>query len=319
VLAGEVNAAAISGALAPWSTVANRKVRVLNTSDVVGNRALIEQDILSIQNQIRDGDTFVMYIGTHGYLDDTDDPSRPLINADHECQYVNNNWQCQTRPSRGRVRLYLANTIGDSDENIADNEFAGLFRNSWWEHVDKVFIIDACFSGGFWTELQTLPGGNSSIIAAAQPGKIGFASCVRNCDTSVGTFSGVLGQSVVSALNAQANRTVIAYNELLAAVSQSASYYNTLEGRVNTDPRDNFGTKGAIQFVASESRAANFGTGYFRTCLPDFNANGVVNIDDIFIYLNAWFASDPRCDVSGNSLVNIDDIFIYLNLWFAGC
>jgi probable HAF family extracellular repeat protein len=54
-------------------------------------------------------------------------------------------------------------------------------------------------------------------------------------------------------------------------------------------------------------------------CVPDFNCNGVVNIDDIFIYLNAWFAGNPACDVSGNDIVNIDDIFIFLNLWFAGC
>lgn len=53
-------------------------------------------------------------------------------------------------------------------------------------------------------------------------------------------------------------------------------------------------------------------------CAADFNCDGTPNIDDIFIYLNAWFGADPRTDQDGNG-VNIDDIFIFLNNWFAGC
>jgi hypothetical protein len=54
------------------------------------------------------------------------------------------------------------------------------------------------------------------------------------------------------------------------------------------------------------------------TCRADFNGDTRVTIDDIFIYLNAWFAADPRADLGGDGL-NIDDIFVFLNLWFAGC
>jgi hypothetical protein len=63
-------------------------------------------------------------------------------------------------------------------------------------------------------------------------------------------------------------------------------------------------------------------------CVADFDGSGTPNIDDIFIFLNAWFANctgqaGPPCngrnaDVNNNGL-NIDDIFIFLNLWFAGC
>jgi hypothetical protein len=56
------------------------------------------------------------------------------------------------------------------------------------------------------------------------------------------------------------------------------------------------------------------------TCRADFDCSGVPNVDDLFIYLNAWFALDPRADVSTPADgVNVDDIFIFLNLWFAGC
>jgi subtilisin-like proprotein convertase family protein len=54
------------------------------------------------------------------------------------------------------------------------------------------------------------------------------------------------------------------------------------------------------------------------TCAGDFDGSGTRTIDDIFIFLNAWFAGDPRTDVDGNGR-NIDDIFIFLNVWFAGC
>jgi hypothetical protein len=56
-------------------------------------------------------------------------------------------------------------------------------------------------------------------------------------------------------------------------------------------------------------------------CFANFNQDTSVNIDDIFVYLNAWFASEPRTDVGGDgvSTPTIDDIFVYLNAWFAGC
>jgi hypothetical protein len=54
-------------------------------------------------------------------------------------------------------------------------------------------------------------------------------------------------------------------------------------------------------------------------CRADFNNDGNRTIDDIFIFLNAWFAQDPRTDVDGANGVNIDDIFIFINLWFVGC
>jgi hypothetical protein len=54
-------------------------------------------------------------------------------------------------------------------------------------------------------------------------------------------------------------------------------------------------------------------------CYADFNKAGGVTIDDIFIYLNAWFASSEFANVGEPGAPNIDDIFIYLNAWFAGC
>jgi hypothetical protein len=54
-----------------------------------------------------------------------------------------------------------------------------------------------------------------------------------------------------------------------------------------------------------------------RILPADFNRDGSVNIDDIFIFLNAWFAAGPGSDWNADGNGNIDDIFIFLNDWFA--
>jgi DNA-binding beta-propeller fold protein YncE len=53
------------------------------------------------------------------------------------------------------------------------------------------------------------------------------------------------------------------------------------------------------------------------TCRADFNGGGL-SVQDIFDYLNAWFAGDPLADFNGGGLA-VQDIFDFLNAWFAGC
>jgi hypothetical protein len=54
-------------------------------------------------------------------------------------------------------------------------------------------------------------------------------------------------------------------------------------------------------------------------CAADFNASGSVSVYDIFDFLAAWFAADPRADFDGMNGLNQADIFAFLNAWFAGC
>jgi hypothetical protein len=53
-------------------------------------------------------------------------------------------------------------------------------------------------------------------------------------------------------------------------------------------------------------------------CGPDFNRNAVLEVQDIFDFLNGWFADEPRADFNGGGLA-VQDIFDFLNAWFAGC
>ena len=55
-------------------------------------------------------------------------------------------------------------------------------------------------------------------------------------------------------------------------------------------------------------------------CAADFNCSGgPPNVQDIFSFLSAWFASDPLADIDGQNGINVQDIFSFLSLWFAGC
>lgn len=61
-------------------------------------------------------------------------------------------------------------------------------------------------------------------------------------------------------------------------------------------------------------------TGTQVCCLADFNKVGDVTIQDIFDFLNEWFAGSPMTQVggSGQGSPSIQDIFSFLNAWFAG-
>lgn len=54
------------------------------------------------------------------------------------------------------------------------------------------------------------------------------------------------------------------------------------------------------------------------SCLADFNADGVVGVQDIFDFLVAYFAGDPRADVNHADAVTVQDIFDFLVAYFAG-
>jgi hypothetical protein len=74
---------------------------------------------------------------------------------------------------------------------------------------------------------------------------------------------------------------------------------------------------GAVVSPAAACGVTNSATA--GCCYADFNKAGGVTIDDIFIYLNAWFAASEFSNVGEPGSPNIDDIFIFLNAWFAGC
>jgi hypothetical protein len=55
------------------------------------------------------------------------------------------------------------------------------------------------------------------------------------------------------------------------------------------------------------------------SCRVDFDGNGVLGVQDIFAFLNAWFAGSAAANFDGVNGLQVADIFAFLNAWFAGC
>ena len=60
-------------------------------------------------------------------------------------------------------------------------------------------------------------------------------------------------------------------------------------------------------------------TGTCPSCPADFDGINGLNVTDIFAFLSAWFAHDPRADFDGLNGITVQDIFAFLAAWFAGC
>jgi hypothetical protein len=98
-------------------------------------------------------------------------------------------------------------------------------------------------------------------------------------------------------------------------------------------------SNGVLAFVVEIRSAANSCGGAVKAadavifvtlavpCPGDFNNSGNVDADDLFDFLDAWFASNPsmpmdmnwdaRVDVDGNNQIDADDLFTFLDIWFA--
>ena len=69
------------------------------------------------------------------------------------------------------------------------------------------------------------------------------------------------------------------------------------------------GTPGEVVFDAPVPSSA---------CLADFDANGTVEVSDIFAFLASWFAEEPAAYEFGGT-PGVPAIFAFLSVWFAGC
>jgi glucose/arabinose dehydrogenase len=99
------------------------------------------------------------------------------------------------------------------------------------------------------------------------------------------------------------------------AAGPDGLYFSELYKDLNTTSPINPSVRGAsilrIRYVGV--------SGACPTCPADFNGVDGLTVADIFDYLNAWFAGDPRADFNGVGGLSVQDIFDFLNVWFLGC
>jgi hypothetical protein len=86
---------------------------------------------------------------------------------------------------------------------------------------------------------------------------------------------------------------------------------------------------GGLAFLAKSGGFGPLGPGtavlgrldlaFTPACPADVDGSGSAHLADIFAFLTAWFAGDPRADFDHARGVDILDIFAFVAAWFAGC
>ena len=54
-------------------------------------------------------------------------------------------------------------------------------------------------------------------------------------------------------------------------------------------------------------------------CAADFNRANAVDVQDIFDFLNAWFAGDLRADANASGDLSVQDVFDFIGICMGGC
>ena len=88
---------------------------------------------------------------------------------------------------------------------------------------------------------------------------------------------------------------------------------------VQSSPTGCFGPNKVFAGLSTTCNPAGVGTS--PCCQADFNHINGLSPQDIFDYLDAWFAGSVSAAVGGNGIRTpvIQDIFAFLAIWFAGC
>jgi hypothetical protein len=133
------------------------------------NLSELESAISTMGAKVHAGDLAIIYLGTHGTYDVSNPNQETPIQRQTPTGYVTTSVP-SALALQGVVEQDGSLAVPSNCEIDAPT-FANLFNNSDWEGVNKLFIIDSCYAGGFWAG----PGGpsylagldHSAIIAAA--------------------------------------------------------------------------------------------------------------------------------------------------------
>lgn len=204
----------------------------------------------------------------------------------------------------------------------------------------------ALAAGGSISDVSVLHVYNDGTGAKLYAG--GYDMRVGGQPTSVAAFDGIVWRAVGQNLGGRTT-CLAAFNDgsgikLYAGWTADAqqhyiyrlenNVWTTVDGGVSVSLTGNFpsvfglhvsGNRlyvgGNFQIAGGEAAygIAQYGPCAAPPCTADFNHNGVLEPQDIFDFLNAWFALDPRADFNHIGGFSAQDIFDFLSAWFAGC
>ena len=283
---------------------------------------------------IRAGDTYVFYINTHGQFD------RVLQPLPSEEGII-------TRQYEGTWPLYLDTSyesnsqtcleFGDNPGSVKASIFAGLFSDSAWTTVNKLFIMDMCYAGGFWTGTASVVNGTLTQhpYLSAIP-KTGFIGAARESELSLGdSKGGQLGQGLVDVLGQVVSAgDDLTYASLLMQLNATTQarfhaqngwaqdYISNQGGPANplpfvdnmmSDATSDFEFElvgsgldpNSLAFLALSAITQNWLTNVLPGTSGDFTGDGFVNFLDFAILASQWPTGTPPQPPSDTNMVLI--------------
>ena len=222
-------------------------------------------DLIAGLNQlnVNPGDTCVIYIDTHGtYGKNPDDPNdeSPLVRGN------------SSTTSTSETELFLSRA--DPSQDMTARQFAAIFSTSKWADVNKLFVMDTCFSAGFWQSadlknsyLSAIP--HSAIIASAPEDSFCYTLVSDNYQgNGVGTGGGCLGQALASTIGSLPPGD-LEFSTLANSIkaTQDQLFFGK-NGYVEGDPEDNWGI--ALPYVNNVDFAST----------PDFETGMTVAVPE---------------------------------------
>ena len=184
--------------------------------DNSGNVQELTSYINYVGAKVHPGDTVVFYVNAHGAFDrnDISGPETPIYRQTGTQQPVTYPpvRVFNSQATSGATYLDLSGytcTLGV--DSVSASTFAGYFSGTQWQQVNKLFVMDTCYAGGFWKDdgtLQYLAALPHSAIIAASPevlesygnlstgGDLGtaFADVIGNLNGSLGSFGDLLNK-----------------------------------------------------------------------------------------------------------------------------
>ncbi|MBL8763472.1 MAG: hypothetical protein JNM07_04300 [Phycisphaerae bacterium] len=323
------------GVLSPWHKSGEYFIHamlpLIRAADVVylplddgdfGNIDTVKTALDAMYARMKPDDRLVFYINSHGSgrTDENGPGDEPLIqiqdDAHDESHYA---------PSSQDESICMSKTILHGKERWTDDQFADYFADPSkpvWSQVDKLFVLNQCYSGGFWNggpadttgDLSRL--GRVALLAGAT--ESGFAKTVV-----IGVKSNLVHalERAVPGVVTQAGASLA---NLVNAVNGELANFSTTPGLIMSEfPSEDYWDVPVLTTEVAVGHSTSDFTLTFGAppgpCPGDFNGDTSLDDFDYFDFLNAFFANDISADFNGDTSVDDFDFFDFLNAFGAGC
>ncbi|HVU64946.1 MAG TPA: M1 family aminopeptidase [Phycisphaerales bacterium] len=192
------------------------------------------------------------------------------------------------------------------------------------------WILNTGKSAGTYTvgppkivSLSPAPGTEFALASPPTTLAIGFSDPVSVTAANIGVSLGATSIPFSFGYNPATITATLTFTSALAAGTYNVVISDAVVATGNGQHLDGeLATNSAASLPSGDGVASGAAMFTFTVdgpaCAVDFNHSGTVEVQDIFDFLNGWFAGDPAADFSGGG-ISVQDIFDFLNAWFAGC